>query len=401
MSKPKKIVRQDGSVVYRIVYDTGRDQETGKRKQITRTFDRKKDADAELARVTHQRATGAYVAPSKLTLDRMLDEFLASATFEREEATRSNYAHALRVPRERLGGRVVQSITRQDIEALRDFMLTAGRRRGGQPGTGLGARSVRLAISRRSAAFEQACDDGKLTRNPCRGVRLPKLGQRPKVTWSAEEARTFLAATAGDRLHAAWLMALYGMRREEICGLRWRDVALEGRTLTISMVRVVVDGKVVTKDAPKSERSARTLPLDAALTAALTTLRKLQAAEKLAAGATYEASGFVIADELGAAPSPEWLSDEFDRAVKRAGVKRVTLHACRHSACTLMEQAGVPISVVSRWAGHATPEFTYRVYVHATDDDLRLAVMPSHACMRADVRNCETPQAPVGACGVF
>jgi integrase len=35
-----------------------------------------------------------------------------------------------------------------------------------------------------------------------------------------------------------------------------------------------------------------------------------------------------------------------------------------------MEQAGVPISVVSRWAGHATPEFTYRVYVHATDDDL-------------------------------
>ncbi len=140
MSKPKKIVRQDGSVVYRIVYDAGRDQETGKRKQITRTFDRKKDADAELARVTHQRATGAYVAPSKLTLDRMLDEFLASATFEREEATRSNYAHALRVPRERLGGRVVQSITRQDIEALRDFMLTAGRRRGGQPGTGLGTR---------------------------------------------------------------------------------------------------------------------------------------------------------------------------------------------------------------------------------------------------------------------
>ena len=78
MSKPKKIVRQDGSVVYRIVYDAGHDPDTGKRKQITRTFDRKKDADAELARVTHQRATGAYVVPSKLTLDRMLDEFLVA-----------------------------------------------------------------------------------------------------------------------------------------------------------------------------------------------------------------------------------------------------------------------------------------------------------------------------------
>jgi hypothetical protein len=35
------------------------------------------------------------------------------------------------------------------------------------------------------------------------------------------------------------------------------------------------------------------------------------------------ASGFVVVDELGIAPSPEWLSDEFERAVKRAEVKRV------------------------------------------------------------------------------
>jgi integrase len=55
---------------------------------------------------------------------------------------------------------------------------------------------------------------------------------------------------------------------------------------------------------------------------------------------------------------------------KRADVPRITLHGCRHSACSLMEKDGVPISVVSRWAGHATPEFTYRVYVHASDDDL-------------------------------
>jgi integrase len=42
----------------------------------------------------------------------------------------------------------------------------------------------------------------------------------------------------------------------------------------------------------------------------------------------------------------------------------------RHSACTLMEQAGVPISIVSAWAGHASAEFTYRTYVHASGEDL-------------------------------
>jgi hypothetical protein len=46
----------------------------------------------------------------------------------------------------------------------------------------------------------------------------------------------------------------------------------------------MVDGKVVLKDAPTSERGARTLPLLPSMTAALTALHKRQAAEKLAAG---------------------------------------------------------------------------------------------------------------------
>ena len=160
------------------------------------------------------------------------------------------------------------------------------------------------------------------------------------------------------------------MRREEICGLRWDGVDLDGRTLTISTVRVVVDGKVVAKDAPKSERSARTLPLDDTLMAALRELHKRQMQEKLAAGETYTASGYVVCDELGTVPSPEWVSDEFERVAKRVGVPRITLHGCRHSACSLMEKDGVPISIVARWTGHASAEFTYRTYVHASDDDL-------------------------------
>ena len=235
---------------------------------------------------------------------------------------------------------------------------------------GLGARPVRLTLSRLSAAFEQAVDDGKVTANPCHRVKLPKLGSRGKDTWSPEEARQFLAEAAGDRLHAAWRMALYGARREEVCGARWRDIDLAARTWTISVVRVVVDGKVIVKDAPRSERSARTLSLDDDLAAALTALRKRQAAEALAAGPAYSASGHVVADELGNAVGPEWFSDEFGREAARAGVRRITLHSARHIACTLMEKAGVSISIVSHWAGHASPEFTYRVYVHASDDDL-------------------------------
>lgn len=35
-----------------------------------------------------------------------------------------------------------------------------------------------------------------------------------------------------------------------------------------------------------------------------------------------------------------------------------------------MEKAGVPISVISKWAGHYDSAFTMKTYVHASDDDL-------------------------------
>jgi integrase len=68
---------------------------------------------------------------------------------------------------------------------------------------------------------------------------------------------------------------------------------------------------------------------------------------------------------------PEWYSDEFRRLSKRAGVKTIVLHEGRHTALSLMEKAGVPISIVSKWAGHYDTAFTYSTYVHASDEDLR------------------------------
>ena len=57
--------------------------------------------------------------------------------------------------------------------------------------------------------------------------------------------------------------------------------------------------------------------------------------------------------------------------LRRAGLRRITLHDSRHTTLTLMEHASVPISIISKWAGHYDSAFTQRTYVHASGDDLQ------------------------------
>jgi len=376
----RKVTLKDGTVRYRLVVDIGLD-DNGKRQQLTRTFDKYHEARDELSRVRNETNQGTYVKPSKETVSEYLDEYLKGATRGRRESTKVSYRDAFRPVRERLGKRALQSISKADIENLVDWMLTEGRRRGGKPGTGLGPRSVRLTLGRLKAAFEMAVDEGKLVRNVVKLVTPPDYTPGERETWSKIQVRKFLRTAATDRLHAAWRLSLYGLRRGEVLGLRWSDIDLKAKTLTVSQARVLVDYKVRIEP-PKSRNGKRTLPLDDELVEALAYLRKLQAKESEQAGSAYRAgladldwypSGdeYIVIDELGIPIHPEAYSDEFTRMLKRASLPKIRLHDSRHTTLSLMEKAGVPISIVSKWAGHYDAAFTMKTYVHASDEDLK------------------------------
>jgi integrase len=365
----KRIELKDGSIRYRFVVDIGRDPKTGKRQQKTMTFDKKGDARREYDRIRHQTATGEYVKPSKATVNEIIDSYLLGATRGKRANTARNYADAFRCVREQLGHRVAQTVTKDDIEHLVDFMLTKGRKRGGKPGTGLSGRSVNMTLGRLKAAFELAVREGKLVRNVVALVRPAEHEKPERKTWTVAEVRKFLRAIEGDRLEVAWRLSLYGLRRGEVLGLRWSDIDLTAGTLTIAQARVLCDYEVRVEK-PKTKNGARTLPLDEKLVEGLRALRKRQAAEAEQAGEAYEGSEYVVTDELGRPVHPEWYSDEFDRIIKTAKLRRIRLHDGRHTAISLMEKGNVPISVISKWAGHYDAAFTMTTYVHASDEDL-------------------------------
>src|SRR5262249_39742938 len=143
-------------------------------------------------------------------------------------------------------------------------------------------------------------------------------------------------------------------------------------TLTIAHNRVSVNGQVM-ESQPKTDRSARVLPLTQTLTTVLRRALSVQKAERLALGPDYGPGEHVVCDAAGRPYHPDTMSDFWRALCAEAGVPKIRLRDARHTCGTLMHMQGVPIAVISDWLGHADPAFTMRTYVHSQNEALKVA----------------------------
>ena len=373
MDPIKKVTLKDGSTRYRFVIDVGR-KVNGKRDQKTFTYDSLREARAARSKIIAARATGTFVRPEKTTVAQAAQTWLEGKRNLRPGTRRTytdNLAHAV----DRIGHLEIQKVTKGNIDDLITKMLAGGRRVGNVRRQALSPRTVNATLIVLGAVFDSCVRQGILGRNVVKLAERPAQTRTEMQTWTAEHASAFLTAVTDDRLFAAWQLSLYGLRRGEVLGLRWSDVDLVKRSLTISNTRTSVAGQCV-EGAPKTERGRRTLPLDADLVAALDGLALSQREDADAAGEAYQpicplcAEAHVVADELGRPYRPEWYGDRFEALAKAAGMPAIRLHDARHTCGTLMHLRGVPTAVISAWLGHATASFTLATYVHSQDDAL-------------------------------
>ena len=222
-----------------------------------------------------------------------------------------------------------------------------------------------------SSALDDAMAQGLVARNVARLVKRPKVTAAEMSTWTPDQAATFRAHVADDRLAACWLLTLAGLRRSEVLGLLWADVDHDAGTITVAQGRVVVGGGTVT-GAPKSTRSARTLPMPPDVLAALRAFKTRQAAEHLALGAGWPDTGLVAVNADGSPIRPETYSKAFAAHCAAAGVPVIRLHDVRHTAATMLLDGGSTPSATAKWLGH-DPAITLRVYGHVYDDALASA----------------------------
>jgi integrase len=223
---------------------------------------------AAYAKIVNEISERRFVARDGIAVSEYLDRWEPAHGRDLEEGSRAVIRYSLQRVRERLGSRALQSITRADVDGLVDWMSTKARKRGGKPGTGLSARSVQQTLVAFSRACDDAVDERLMNINPCRRVKRPKQVKPEHELWTNEESARFEKVAAADRLAPVIVLQCLGLRPEEVCGLRWRDVDLKAGTLRGRLARTLVDGKPVEKP-PKTAAGKRVLPLDDALVSAL------------------------------------------------------------------------------------------------------------------------------------
>ncbi|MFF7701407.1 site-specific integrase [Streptomyces lydicus] len=369
----RKVILKDGTVRYRFVTDGPR-RPNGSRRQITKTFDTKKQARSELSRIRHQSKTGEYVSPDKITVSEWLDKWLKTATVDVERNTVRSYTYALQSAKDYFGDLPLQRLTEEDVDDLVSWMVKKGR-----GGNGVGAYSVELALSRLRSALNEAVRRKLVVRNVAQFTRVPRQVRKDQARrkverkpWTEEEVRVFLRGSQGDRLFAVLLLSLLGLRPGEVCGLKWSAVDLEVGTLRVEWTRTLVGTQIEEKET-KTRAGERTLPLPAPVVAALRSFHVRQVAERLKAGEAYEDSGYVLVDKWGRPFASERLRYHAYRLMKQVGVRKVRPYDARHSALTFLATSGVPDTVLAAWAGHANAAFTKRVYVSVDPEHLRVA----------------------------
>lgn len=350
---------------------------TGRKRQRSRAFHGKaRQADEALARLVSETATERAPA-TEGTFAFLLETWLRRAEHDLSPTTVQEYrriADKVLIPA--LGAVPLRKLSPRQLDAIYDRESD----RGLSPAT---VGQVH-AVARR--ALGQAVKWGWLDRNPALAATPPRRQDHEVQPPTVPELLALLAAADiadpdfGMLLRVA---AATGVRRGELCGLRWRDVDLDGARVSVrSAVVVVKDRKaggtvtdqrarvVVVKD-PKTHQ-ARHVSIDHE-TVTLLRLHRARVDERArldAPGGKLARDAFVFSAEPdGSAPvRPQTVSKRFRAAADAVGLTVARLHDLRHLNASLQLAAGVPLAVVSKRLGHSRQSTTLDIYSHVMDD---------------------------------
>ena len=239
----------------------------------------------------------------------VVDEWLASK-HNLKASTLLGHKSKLSAVTDELGEVEVQKLSKAHLDDLVK-RLRAGEVEGRSAWS---PRSVNYLLSIFTSALESELRQGNVVRNVAALVeRMDESGRAEMKTLTQDQMFRILDHECQDR--HLWTLALYGLRRGEIAGLKWSSVDLSAGTVTIEENRVVVERQVLT-GTPKSKTSKRTLPMPTEVVDVLKAARKRQIEDRLAAGSQYRGGEYVASNQLGEPLHPDAITSRWEKLLK-------------------------------------------------------------------------------------
>jgi integrase len=250
---------------------------------------------------------------------------------------------------------------------------------------GLAEGTIAIAFRRLRKALKVARQKDYIDHNPAEDVEPPDATPiRDPVILEPDQIMLFLRAWEGFRLFALYaIVVTLGLRRGELMGLRWKDIDLDKRVMTVRGQLQWVSPAPGKPKAPiwvestKGRKRKRTRVIDdfpIELAEALKAWRKTQATERLRLGKDWRGGDYVFTTTRGGPLSPRNLYRGFKAGLKRAGLpETMTFHDLRHCAGSMMLADGEDIEAVREVLGHSSRTVTERIYAHALKSRKRKA----------------------------
>jgi integrase len=369
----KRRVRGEGSIYYSKTakrWETAvsvTDPETGKSHRVKRTGRTRKEVSDKLVELLHERRKTGMLAPGDYTTGQAIAAHMKHppATWRSPATRQINALHARRLTAA-LGTVPLAKLTPAQIERHLRAEIT-------RPKRPLSASTVRDELFLLRAAIEQAERDGKAGRNPARLARMPAGAHTRRSESMTPEQVSALLSSDLSPLWRAWVTTAValGLRPGELAALAWEDVGDDGVLRVRRSLKAGVRGEL------KTERSRRSLQMPQAVISALTAWRAEQLTQQLACP-TWAGSGLVFTDGFGRPLNRQKIQYGFRKVCAAAGVARrdgtpFQPRELRHTATSLLSDAGVDIEQIADVLGHVNSNVTRTVYRHQIRDEISAA----------------------------
>lgn len=259
----------------------------------------------------------------------------------------------------------------------------------GKKGKELSPKTMSHYYNLLSIMFKQAKKWKFIDSNPNEDATKPKLVKRKRNFYDNDQVLELLSCLTQEDIKTRMVITLAldsGIRRSELCAIRWSDIDFDNRTLYIDNSLKVIDGEVDEEKA-KTEYSVRTIDLGINTIELLKEYKKWQDDFIASKGDKWQGTDRVFTAIDGKHMHPDTTNKILKRVLEKYDLPKLSFHELRHTCASVLNSNGIDPKTISERLGHADASITMNIYTHTFEGNKKASACVFDNLQKSVVNN--------------